>query len=222
MDHFILQLVNGNYSCFLDNLSLALTSELTWVAFYVTLMLLVIKNNKTMSQIGLIIGCAFLAILFTGILNDAVIKPYFARLRPCYDPEVMDIIHYVKGLRCSNYSFFSSHAANTFSIAIFFCLLTRSVTLSVTMFSWAAINAWTRVYLGAHYFTDVLAGTVWGLVFGALVYFFIYRKVYDRITPFARYISTKYTSTGYAHTDIHVSISIFLLTVIGCVIYAIV
>lgn len=222
MDHFILQLVNGNYSCFLDNFTLALTYEYTWVALYVTLMLLAIKNNKTMAQIGLIFGCAFLALLFTGLFNNAFVKPHFARLRPCYDPEVMDIIHYVKGLHCSGYSFFSSHAANTFSIAIFFSLLTRSFPLSVTMFSWAAINAWTRIYLGAHYFTDVITGTVWGLVFGALVYFFIYRKVYDRITPFARYISTKYTSTGYAHTDIHVSISIFLLTVIGCVIYAIV
>lgn len=221
IDINILHFVNGNYSLFLDGFANTITYGWTWFVLYIFLGVMIVRNNKTMPQILLIFGCGILGILLAGGVNDAVIKPAFGRLRPCFDPEVSATVHIVKGFSASGYSFVSSHAANTFSLAMFFTLLTRSTLLSVSLFSWATINAWTRIYLGAHYFTDVLAGMILGLVVGAIVYV-IYHKVFYRISPHVRYVSSHYTCTGYANGDIDACVVVIIITLMAALLKTII
>ena len=42
----------------------------------------------------------------------------------------------------------------------------RSITLS--LFGWAILSCWTRVYLGAHYIGDLAVGALFGLAIGAI------------------------------------------------------
>ena len=211
MDMYFLELLNGSNSLFLDRFAVAFTTGYTWIPLYVSLAVLVVRNNKTMGQIMLIFGCVLLGVLTSGLLSDYIIKPYYMRPRPCYDPEFRHMVHTVAGYSASGYSFFSSHAANTMMLSVFVTLLVRGKVLSPLLFSWSLMNAWTRLYLGVHWFTDVVVGLAWGAVVGVLVYL-----LYYKLAPRAKYISSKYTGTGYDKNDIDVCISIMMLTVIYC------
>ena len=80
-------------------------------------------------------------------------------------------IDIVNGYRGGIYGFTSSHAANTFGLAIFLSLVIKNWSLSIFLFIWAAINAYSRMYLGVHYPGDILFGTLTGLGVGILVYY---------------------------------------------------
>lgn len=220
-DRNLLFALNGSDSLFLDRWMVFLTSGVTWIPLYVALLYLVIKNNDTMSQILLIVGCALLCVVLADGVADFIAKPLVCRWRPCNDPMIKYAVRVVDGLRGSDYGFFSAHAANTFSIAVFFCLLVRSKVLSVSLVVWSLTNCYTRMYLGMHYPLDILCGLLWGGLVGGLAYY-VYNRVYSRIAPAKNFISTQYTSTGYSLGDVDVVELVLVLTLIFTVIAAVV
>ena len=212
-DKELLLAVNGSESLFVDGLALTLTSAATWITLYISLFYLILRNNENMRQILLIICCAALCVLFAGTVDDSLVKPAVARWRPTHDPEIGMLVDVVDGYRGGKYGFFSAHAANTFSIAVFFCLLVRNRILSVLLISWSFINCWTRMYLGVHYPGDIVCGLLWGGMVGLAVYY-VYRKINSRISAGMNFISTQYTSTGYQFSDIDIVINVMFLTFI--------
>ena len=208
----ILQFFNNSSSLFYDTFAQVLTNGLTWIPLYLALIYLVIKNNETMVQISLAIGCVLLCVALSGGVDDLIVKPLVGRLRPTFDPQVKYSIDIVDGLRGGGqFSFFSAHAANTFTIAAFFSLMVRSRLLSMGLFVWSLVNCWTRLYLGVHYPSDILVGLLWGSVVATLVYL-IYYRTYKRISPALNYVSTQYTSTGYSRSDIDMVMTILMFT----------
>ena len=208
----VLQFFNSSSSLFYDNFAQVLTNGLTWIPLYLALIYLVIKNNETMTQISLAIGCVLLCVALSGGVDDLIVKPLVGRLRPTYDPLVKYSIDIVDGLHGGGqYSFFSAHAANTFTIAMFFALMVRSRLLSAGLFAWSLVNCWTRLYLGVHYPSDILVGLLWGGVVATLVYL-VYYRTYRRISPALHYVSTQYTSTGYSRSDIDMVMTILMFT----------
>lgn len=213
IDQSILAFFNGSDSLFVDNLAVILTSGLTWIPLYLSLLYVVIKNNETMKQIMLVIGCVILSIVLSDGVADFIAKPMVERLRPSNDPLIKYTVNVVEGIRGNSYSFFSAHASNTFCIAMFFSLLVRNKVFVVTMVSWSLINCWTRMYLGLHYPSDILVGLIWGGVSGSLAYY-IYIKSYLRIYKDFNYISSRYTSTGYNRFDADIVLLVLILTLL--------
>ena len=109
--------------------------------------------------------------------------------------------------------------ANTFSIAVFFCLLVRSRVLSVALVVWSLVNCWTRIYLGVHYPGDILCGLLWGGLVGAAVYW-AYTMVGGKAKAAQNFISSQYTSTGYQHSDVNVVMLVLSLTFIYALVRA--
>ena len=167
--------VNGSESLYLDGVVKTLTTAATWIPLYVALFYLVLKNNESFLKILLIIGCAALCVLLAGTVDDTIVKPLVARWRPTHDPEIGAVVDVVNGYRGGNYGFFSAHASNTFSIAVFFSLLVRSRLLTVSLVLWSLVNCWTRLYLGVHFPGDILVGLLWGGLVGSGVYWLYYR-----------------------------------------------
>ncbi len=221
MDLKILSFFNGSESLFVDNVALILTSALTWIPLYLSLLYVVIKNNETPRQIILVVGCALMALALSEVVSDLIIKPLVGRLRPSLDPMVKYSINIVDGYRASGYSFFSSHASNTFSIALFFLLLFKSRTFSIAIVIWSAINCWTRLYLGVHYPSDIIVGLLFGAISGFAAYM-VYIKLYMKISSGFNYISSKYTPTGYNREDIDIVLLVEVITFVYVIIRAII
>ena len=217
MDKQLLLAINGSDSLFVDYLAKTLTTAATWIPLYVSLFYVVVKNNDNFRRIICILACAGLCVLFAGTVDDLLVKPLVARLRPTHDFQIGMLVDTVDGYRGSKYGFFSAHAANTFSIAVFFSLLMRSRLVTLLLVGWSLTNCWTRLYLGVHYPLDILCGLLWGGSVGTGIYF-LYRYVDRRLLHSENdYVSSKYTSSGYRYSDIYIVALVLSLTLIYCI-----
>ena len=219
IDLWLIPVLGGSHNMFSDAFALVLTSGWTWIAMYLTLLFVVIKNNETMAQIGLVILSCALCLLLADGMADGIMKPLTMRLRPINDPEVREMITLVAGVADKNYSFFSAHAANTMAISTFMALHMRNTRMTIALLIWSLINCWTRIYLGMHYPSDIAAGLLWGMISGALVYTG-YRRAYTRLSPKLHFISSQYTKTGYGLADITLTINVMTASVIYAILRA--
>ena len=218
-DKQLLILLNGSESLFLDSVVLTLTNAWTWVPLYISLLIVVIKNSESTLKILLILASAGLCVLFTGAVDDTIVKPLVGRWRPTRDPEIGLLVDIVDGYRGGDYGFFSAHASNTFSIAIFFCWLVRSRLLSVALVLWSLTNCWTRLYLGVHFPGDIFVGLCWGAIVGTGVYQ-LYRYYAAKWLWMPVYTSTALTRTGYARSDANLPVCVLVFTFIYAVMRA--
>ena len=217
MDKQLLLAINGSDSLFVDYLAKTLTTAATWIPLYVSLFYVVVKNNDNFRRIICILACAGLCVLFAGTVDDLLVKPLVARLRPTHDFQIGMLVDTVDGYLGGKYGFFSAHAANTFSIAVFFSLLMRSRLVTLLLVGWSLTNCWTRLYLGVHYPLDILCGLLWGGSVGTGIYF-LYRYVDRRLLHSENdYVSSKYTSSGYRYSDIYIVALVLSLTLIYCI-----
>jgi undecaprenyl-diphosphatase len=68
------------------------------------------------------------------------------------------------------YGFISGHAANAFGFAVFAALLFKNRLFTWTILLFAFINGYSRIYLGVHFISDVVAGALVGALIGGSVY----------------------------------------------------
>jgi len=202
-DKQLLLAVNGSDSLFIDYLIMTLTTATTWIPLYLSLFYVVLKSNTTVRDILLVVGAAGLCVLLAGTVDDTIVKPLVARWRPGRDPEIGMLVDTVDGYRGGNYGFFSAHAANTFSIALFFSLLIRRCLFVVAMMAYSLINCYTRLYLGVHYPGDITVGLIWGALVGYTVY-----RLHRRYT----------TPVSYDERLCDIPIAVFVLTLLYAIV----
>ena len=206
--------VNGSDSLYLDRLSRVLTTAITWLPLYISLFVVVLHNNDNFRKVILVLAGAGLCVFLAGALDDWFVKPGVARWRPTHDPEIGMLVDVVDGYRGGSYGFFSAHASNTFSVAIYFCWLIRSQLLSSALVIWSLTNCWTRMYLGVHFPGDILVGLIWGFIVGSFVYFLYYRLTRKMTISGYHFVSSDYTSTGYCRSDCDIPVGVLVLTLI--------
>ena len=156
----ILDWIAGNLSCgLMDTLMPIITlfgdDGIFWIACAVIL-LLIPKTRK----IGLSMGVALLIGL---LVCNITLKPLVGRIRP-YDYQLqhfgVEIRLLVDGLH--DFSFPSGHTTNSFSCAwVLFKKAPRKWGVPALVL--AILISLSRIYVGIHYPTDVLAGVVIGI-----------------------------------------------------------
>lgn len=141
------------------------TKTLFWLPLYLFLVYLIIKYKKW-NTLYILLGIA-LTITLADQITSGFMKPFFARLRPTQELGLTGLLHTVNNYKGGLYGFASSHAANTFGVAMFIWLLFKKKYRWVSViFFWAAFMSYTRIYLGVHYPGDILVGSLLGLLCG--------------------------------------------------------
>lgn len=121
----------------------------------------------------------FIALIFvlTGLgisdsVSTRVFKPTVKRLRPYKEPAIKAKAYIPKGRCCpGKYGFFSSHASNTFTLAMFVWLLFGRFSKHFAwLFAYASLVSYSRIYLSKHYPLDLIAGALFGILVGHLMY----------------------------------------------------
>lgn len=173
-------MLNGSDSPFLDRFMWLYSGKAVWLplAFFI---LVVLLYKKKWRESILILLAIVLVITLCDQFASHVCKPIFTRFRPTHHPDFMDQVKTVFDYRGGRYGFISSHAANAFGFATFMSLLFRYRLFTWTIFLWAALTAYTRVYLGVHFISDIVPGAIAGVFFGWLVYW-LYVKVRPVVT----------------------------------------
>lgn len=121
--------------------------------FWIALSLLLLIPKKT-RWVGL---TALLALLFGALITNVALKNLVARTRP---------YEMIEGLRLliekqSDYSFPSGHTCASFAAAmVYYKMLPHKYGIPALVL--AALIAFSRLYVGVHYPTDVLAGMIIG------------------------------------------------------------
>lgn len=208
-DSQLFMMLNGSDSSFVDGIMMVITNGITWIPLYIALLLLVIKNNESMAQIVIFTSCAIGCVLLSTIAADFIAKPLVERWRPSSDPLIKYAVDVVDDYRPGKYGFFSAHAANTFSLALYLSLWVKNRLFSFAIISWSLLNCYSRIYLGAHYPSDIVVGLLVGAII-AVLFYLLSRKLFFKISSNFNYVSTQYSATGYSVTDIDM-----VLTVIG-------
>ena len=131
------------------------------------LLILFRRYNKDGAKIML----ALTIVVFVGDFCGALLKDIFAQPRPC--AELRDLVRlpqtYFEVTCESPFSGMpSNHALNWFTAALFISLILRSWTWLASLGSMAFLVALSRVYLGVHYPSQVLAGATLGITYGLL------------------------------------------------------
>lgn len=162
-------LLNGSQSDYLDALMWLWSGKVVWLplAFFIIAVLVYKKDWK---ESLLILVAIALVITCCDQFASHVCKPLFTRFRPTHHPDFMDQVKIVFNYRGGRYGFISSHAANAFGFSVFMALLFRYRLFTYTILAWAVITAYSRIYLGVHFISDVVPGAIAGIFFGWLVY----------------------------------------------------
>lgn len=178
LDKELLFFINGLHTPTLDEIMWILSKPLTSIPLYLFFIYIFWKKNKAKFWIPLL--GALLVVLLADRISVECFKNVFCRLRPSHTEGVMETLHYYlrangSEYRGGMYGFVSSHAANVFGVAVFMLLFARKHYITAIVLVWATLVSLSRVYLGVHFPTDILAGGALGALIGLLVYYLYIR-----------------------------------------------
>lgn len=184
MDTLITLFFNGSSNAYLDAVAMFATKAWTWLPLYAAFLYVLVREH-TFRQFMIIFCGLLLTVIVADQTASTIFKPLVCRLRPTHDPSIMNLVDVVNGYRGGTYGFFSSHAANTVAVATYLSLLFHHRSTTLLLYFWAALNCWTRLYLGVHFAGDLLAGAAFGLCVGYAFHRLLRRVLahYSALTP---------------------------------------
>lgn len=174
LDVDILLWINGHGNAWLDELMWIISRSRTWIWLYVLLAGLIVYRFRNWKTILLILVGFGIAVGLSDFITSGLIKPIVCRLRPTHEPAI-DPIRLVHDYVGGRYGFCSSHAANTMACALLFSLLYRNKIATASLMTWVALNCYSRMYLGVHYPSDIMAGLLVGALLAGCCYWAIKR-----------------------------------------------
>jgi undecaprenyl-diphosphatase len=179
VDRELFFFLNGLHCEWLDQPMFWISKSLVWIPFYAILLYYVIRHYRRETLWILV----FVILMITASDQIAnVFKDTFQRLRPSNNP-LLTGVHIVNGYKGGLFGFYSSHASNTFALAVFLTMVLARFYryFPILIFTWALLLSYSRIYLGVHYPGDILAGILAGSLLG-LLSGYLYRRLNDMLS----------------------------------------
>lgn len=161
--------LNDSHNIFFDSFMWIYSEKLTWIPLAVVALGVFTYKVKWQYAVLFILCLGLLATLCDQ-LSAGLIKSYFERYRPSHHPDYENIVRTINDYRGGRYGFISAHAANGFGIATFLSLVFRYKRFTIVALSWAFVSAYSRIYLGVHFISDIIGGMMLGCLLGILVF----------------------------------------------------
>ena len=195
--------LNGLHTPYWDQVFWLYSGKAVWIPLAV-FMLVVLAWRKPWREVLFLCLAIALTITLCDQFASHLCKPLCARFRPTHHPDFQDLVQTVNGYRGGLYGFISSHAANSFGLAMLLTLILRDKFLSASLFFWAAVNSYSLIYLGVHFLTDIVPGAISGVFFGFVVY-----RLYGLVRP----------SLGYSRRRLALLTGGIWVTICGILLY---
>lgn len=168
IDQQLLLFLNAQNSPFWDQVMHAISGKVIWAPLYLAILLYLGFRHKRKFLIILLF--IILAVTLADQVSVQLFKNVFHRLRPCNEPALQGMIHLFKGECGGKYGFVSSHASNSFNVALLSLMFIKKRWYTISIILWALIIGYSRIYLGVHYPGDVICGSIVGAFIGWGVY----------------------------------------------------
>jgi len=158
-----------------------LSGPVPWIMFLVGFLLLTgnITWKKSHYRFLIMLGTLIVAYVISEQASVHLFKELFMRLRPCHEPSLAGQVRLAARGCGGQYGFVSTHAANSFNLAILSALLIHRRWFTISVIAWAVLVSYSRIYVGVHYPGDVLGGAALGILIGTAA-FVISRTMMNR------------------------------------------
>lgn len=137
-----------------------------WIILYATVLFFLFRNLGWKRALAVTIYIALTIVCIDQSCNFC--KEYCQRLRPCWDADMMSRgLHVLEGFG-NKFGFFSGHAANAAGFAVGSIIGFRTDHTrhyrhyTVWVIVWAFLVGTSRIFVGKHFFGDVMTGFVFG------------------------------------------------------------
>ena len=145
-----------------------------WFVMYAVIAFFLIRNLGWKRGLIYIAGIVLTIVCCDQLGN--VSKAFFQRLRPCCDGEMIARGHrLLEWCGPIEYGFYSAHAANAIGLATSSYLAFRNDTsrnyraYGICILCWGFLVGLSRIFVGKHFFGDVMVGFAVGILFGWLL-----------------------------------------------------
>lgn len=175
LDRDLFLTLNGYHADWLDPIMWYMSSIIMMIPVFLYAVYYAYKKGQIRYAL-VILGGIGLCILLADRISVELFKEVFERYRPTHNTEIGHLVHTIldpsgKEYRGGQFSFVSSHATNAMAMALYIYLHFRKYSkFWLFIFLWMVVVAYTRIYLGVHYPSDLVCGGLLGIVIGFFVY----------------------------------------------------
>ncbi|MBU2020124.1 MAG: DUF2127 domain-containing protein [Bacteroidetes bacterium] len=176
LDAWIVLAINGAHTTFLDLFFWLVSGKAIWIPLYLFILFTVYRSYPLKYFFAFTL-LAIASVALADIISAQLIKETVARFRPSHNLNLRDQLHYHvfengEMYYGGMYGFVSNHATNFAAITFWTIIATWP---NKRWISWMVIGvtlcvAYSRIYLGVHYLSDILGGFCVGLTVSVIIF----------------------------------------------------
>lgn len=169
-DQAITLFINSFHSQISDNIMQMFSNKYVWIPVYLFVVYMMFRRLGWKKGLAVVLSVVLAIVIcdqFSGL-----VKNYVDRLRPNYNSEMIRGQLHLLEVRTGYFGFFSGHATNAFCFAVCTIIGFRNDekhtynAYRTWVLIWAAFVSLSRVFVGKHYFGDILVGAGVGVLIG--------------------------------------------------------